>query len=148
MSSTYIKNIGLENIVKYDLKNKRKQFMVDFSSLDIPKLMSELGFINYSCTYKENTKGFFMNYHLDGVQTFKVNKKEFDMITKDELWKYTMIIYESDYQKDFSGGIFEFCDGERVFPKKGLCILFDSRDVHCVHQITKGTRKNYLIKIY
>jgi hypothetical protein len=146
MSNTFIKTIGLKNINDFDLKNKRKIFFVN--EININKIMQELGFDNFKYNYKENTKNFFMNFHLDGIQTFKKGKNQFDFVEKEPLWKYTLIIYDSDYKKDFTGGVFEFCDGQKIYPKKGMCVLFDSRDVHCVHCVTSGIRKNFLVKIY
>ena len=61
---------------------------------------------------------------------------------------YSLIIYGSEYKKDFTGGIIEFSDGLKIKPEKNKCILFDSREAHCVHKIKSGIRQCILIKFY
>jgi hypothetical protein len=143
----YMKQIGLDNILKYDLISKRKVFHVDDINIDIIVKSLNLG-DHYESHYKVNNKGFQMNWHIDGFQTYKKGVNDYNMIQKFELFKWTLMIYTNNYGIDFKGGIFEFADGHRIYPKKGVCLLFDSRDVHMVHLLTKGTRNNYLVKIY
>jgi hypothetical protein len=100
-----------------------------------------------------------MNWHIDNAMIIK-NKKENKSLTGYELSnKYTLqyfikkpvltlIVYESDYNIDFTGGILEFIDGETVKPYRGTYILFDSNEAHKVSKILSGVRNNYLVKFY
>ena len=49
--------------------------------------------------------------------------------------------------KDFIGGSIEFVD-EVIQPFRGLCIIFDSRDIHKVNLLKKGTRRCLVTKFY
>ena len=61
---------------------------------------------------------------------------------------YTLIVYDSDYGVDFTGGTLEFIDGLIIKPKKGLYVFFNSNEVHRVNRILSGSRINYLVKFY
>lgn len=61
---------------------------------------------------------------------------------------YTLIIYESNYKDDFTGGELEFVDGYKFKPKKGAYIFFNSCEVHKLNKINSGMRKSILIKFY
>jgi hypothetical protein len=108
---------------------------------------------------KENTSGFNMKWHLDDAVPF-YNKngyhKEYNVTEltdtlyiyhKQKLPLYSAIIYLSDHGVDFSGGVFNFVDAT-FEPKKYHTLFFSSREVHRVDMITKGIRKNILIKFY
>lgn len=122
---------------------------------------------NIAICPKINNQGFFMKWHLDDAQVihhkyniYNKNKTNFEKnqifisskktvyYPNNNIPKYSMIIYLSTYNKDFNGGIFEFCNGIKIKPQKNMFILFDSRYVHCVHKITAGIRKSILIKFY
>ena len=98
-----------------------------------------------------------MKYHVDDTQIIKRKQGFPDQIKlnhnhylnynkKSPL--FTLLIYESTFEKDFKGGTLEFADNTIIYPKRGMYILFDSREVHRVHKITKGNRYNLLIKFY
>ncbi len=143
----YIKEIGLQNIDQFDLRSKRKIFSVDKIDIDYIVKSLNLG-DDYDYVHKTNNEGFYMGYHMYGYQIYKKSKEELQIVPKFKISKWTLLIYESTYNTDFKGGIFEFVDGQRVYPKKNLCVLFDSRDVHMVHRQTNGERSNYIVKIY
>lgn len=113
--------------------------------------------------FRENQIGFNMGWHVDDCSIYKhkqteenkhnerynniaINEK-FSLFHKEILPKYTMIIYLTEYGKDFTGGEFCFVD-QIVKPKKYDVILFDSREVHKVTELKSGTRKNILVKFY
>ena len=100
-----------------------------------------------------------MKWHIDDAQII-THKKDQQYINQIKISdkksihyplkkpKYSLIIYGSEYKKDFTGGIFEFSDGLKIKPEKNKCILFDSREAHCVHKIKSGIRQCILIKFY
>ncbi|CAO2830077.1 unnamed protein product [Amaranthus hypochondriacus] len=57
---------------------------------------------------------------------------------------FTAVCYLNNYGEDFSGGMFHFQDGEpeNYVPMAGDLVLYsaDSRNVHCVDEITDGER--------
>ena len=59
-----------------------------------------------------------------------------------------MIIYETEYDKDFTGGELIFADDFVVIPKRGLYVLFDSCEVHKVNKVKTGIRNHVLVKFY
>lgn len=113
---------------------------------------------DYIIIEKSNSIGFKMKWHLDDAVLI-THKKDFMFDNQMKISekkvlhypnkkpKYSLIIYSSEYNKDFKGGTFEFVD-KKIFPKKNMYILFDSREVHRVNKITYGNRKNYLVKFY
>lgn len=150
----------------YNLKNERIiGYIDDYESFDINYFSSiiKLDNYNYEISKKTNTEGFYMNWHLDNALVIK-NKKnsnkspilpeQIDISDRHRLHYfikkpiYTLIVYESDYLIDFTGGTLEFIDGYIVKPKKGLYIFFNSNEVHRVNKILSGSRINYLIKFY
>jgi hypothetical protein len=78
---------------------------------------------------------------------FKNKQKIYTLYNKNDLPIYTMIIYFNDYDIDFKGGEIEFID-KIYYPKKGMILFFDSRELHRVHPLKKGQRKCLLIKFY
>ena len=108
---------------------------------------------------KINESGFYMNWHCDDCAIIK-HKKDFSpssnnyklndkysLYINNNLPIYTMIIYLSDYNTDFTGGEFCFID-KTIFPTKNKVIVFDSREIHKVNKINSGIRKNILVKFY
>ena len=146
------------------IKNNRKIGIINNYTTFNDDIIKNLNLINlynynYKIIEKENYEGFFMKWHVDDAQIIKHNKNnnftdQIKITDKQYLHynklkpSYSLIIYESDFGNDFVGGSFEFSDGTIIFPKKGMYIFFDSREVHRVNKITNGIRKNYLIKFY
>lgn len=112
---------------------------------------------------KTNDEGFEMGWHMDDISILRHSKKhstdeltncfyklndKYTLYARDDLPVYSCVIYCSDYNKDFTGGTFEFADGFIVYPEKNKFVIFDSREVHKVNKIKSGIRENYLIKIY
>lgn len=62
--------------------------------------------------------------------------------------KYSLVIYLSSYGKDFLGGKFRFADDTEIIPEKGHFLFFDSREVHRIDIINRGSRENYIVKFY
>lgn len=112
-------------------------------------------------TTKINKTGESMKWHCDDasiishkneninkyINQIKISDKK-ALFYPNKIPKYSLIIYGSSYEKDFTGGIFEFSDGTKIKPQRNLCLLFDSREAHCVHRIKSGTRKLILMKFY
>ena len=148
-----------------DVKSTRRYFEIkDINEQNIINDISyhtsvDLSNYTYKIIKRETGIGFSMKWHIDDVALIKISKnelyKENDQILnqkyllyhKDELPIYTAIIYLSEYQTDFAGGEFEFID-EQIKPKKNYVLFFDSREVHRVLPVKKGTRQNILIKFY
>lgn len=61
--------------------------------------------------------------------------------------KYSMIIFESDYNDDFSGGEFQFKD-KTILPKHGKFFVYDSREVYKINKITTGVCTYILVRFY
>jgi hypothetical protein len=111
---------------------------------------------------KTNETGYYMNWHYDdaqfiehkkGVDCAKYHNQEFISDKFSIYYKhtrpiYSLIVYHSDHGVDFKGGVFEFSDGTKVYPKKNRFVLFDSRDLHRVSRVLSGTRDSTLIKFY
>jgi hypothetical protein len=107
---------------------------------------------------KESTTGFNMKWHCDdcsiwkhkeGFQPAKNNVKLTDKYSlyHTKLPRYSMVIYLSTYNKDFTGGEFNFVD-KQIQPEKYKVIFFDSREIHKVDKIKDGIRKTILVKFY
>ena len=157
---------GKKIIKEYNLINDRKIVFInkEFNEENIKDIIKEIvkDTINFNDYFmyivkKENKEGFFMKWHVDDAQLIKKKVGYKDQIKVSDKYYlhynkevpiYTLIIYESTYNNDFSGGILEFADNIKIKPKKGMYILFNSKEVHRVHKILKGMRINYLIKFY
>jgi hypothetical protein len=107
---------------------------------------------------RENSIGFYLNWHIDDCAVYKHNNTEnktnnvplddkYSLFHLKELPKYTMIIYLSSIDIDFKGGELEFVD-LLIRPRKYDVVFFDSREVHKVRTFRKGVRKNILIKFF
>ena len=111
---------------------------------------------------KTNTVGYYMNWHLDDAKIIEHKKgvnhsifgnQEFISETRSIYYKndrpeYSLIVYDSNYGDDFTGGVLEFFDGTKIYPKKGSYVFFSSDELHRVSRILSGTRNNTLIKFY
>ena len=126
------------------------------------KFKKEYNYLNFAekiICHQEKYINNEMKWHIDDAQiiTHKKDKEYKNQIKISEkksihypLRKpiYSLIIYGSEYKKDFTGGVIEFSDGLKIKPEKNKCILFDSREAHCVHKIKSGVQKYILIKFY
>lgn len=150
---SHLKNYGLRliennpNIVKSRIVGFLEKKFFDIKSI-INLNLVDLNIYEYNVIRKVHAKDYSVKWHLENTQIkdkeFLSSKKSIDY--KDNIPEYSMIVYESDYDVDFKGGILEFCDGFKVYPKKNMYVFFDSRLVHMVHKILDGVRVNYLIK--
>lgn len=138
-------NINIENI------DEVVNYILNKLNLNIEK------FTIKSCK-KSNTEGFFMKWHVDDAQVIKHQDcKIFDdqiRISNRKVINYsenrpifTIIVYLSTINEDFTGGEFEFVN-LKVKPIRGMFVFFDSKEVHKVNKVKKGKRDNYLIKLY
>lgn len=161
---SHLKNYGLKliennpNIVKSRIVGFLEKKFFNIKSI-INLNLVDLNIYDYNVIRKVQAKDYSMKWHLEDSQIIKYKKKaeikdqEFISPKKsihynDNIPEYSMIVYESDHDIDFKGGILEFCDGFKVYPKKNMYVFFDSRLVHMVHKILDGVRVNYLIKFY
>ena len=141
-------------------ENERKiGYIKDYNNFELNDINNIIDKTKYNIYFmkKENKEGFYMNWHIDDAQVIKRKEGlEGQIKISDKYYlhynsnkpKYTIIIYGSDYNIDFQGGLLEFADNTIIEPKNGLYILFNSNELHRVHKITKGIRKNILIKLY
>ena len=163
----------MDNLYKYGLSvlesikfTRKIGFIDDSLSIDenIKSILekNKINFTSYKIIEKSNEKGFYMKWHLDDAQIINhKNKLDFKKVLKSQHFisnkksinylhqkpLYSLIIYFSEYNTDFTGGSFEFVD-KKIFPQKNMYLLFDSNEVHRVNIITSGVRKNILIKFY
>jgi hypothetical protein len=99
-----------------------------------------------------------MKWHIDDCAIFrhkkdyepcsnsiKLNHKYSIYFTNPPI--YTIIIYLSSHNLDFTGGEFSFLD-KVIIPQKFKVIFFDSREIHKVNKITSGIRSCILVKLY
>lgn len=113
------------------------------SNIDVDKY-------DYNITIKSTEKGYFHNWHIDGFRVDNLKKR---LGIGEYEWKpifnpipeLSMLIYLNDYGKDFKGGILELVNGMRIYPKRGLTILFNSKLGHRVTNQNGGIRKFILI---
>ena len=129
-------------------------------NIDIIKQLKIINFdlYDYIICKKINTSGFFMKWHIDDCAFIKHSKKnnlfnnkinnKLSIYYKNKIPKYSLIIYESKYNTDFTGGKLKFIDGTEIKPDIGLYVLFNSIHMHCVEKINSGSRICYLIKFY
>jgi 2OG-Fe(II) oxygenase superfamily len=136
---------------KKDIKEIAKELMKDKYNIDLTNFRSEI-------IERDNKIGFYLNWHIDDCSIHKhktTENKTNNEILNDKyglyheklLPKYTMIIYLTSIDQDFTGGEFEFVD-QLIKPKKYDVIFFDSGEVHRVRRLRSGERKNILIKFY
>jgi hypothetical protein len=148
----------------YNLKKERRIGQIEnYVNFDIELFADIINLCDYDYEIikKTNIEGFYMNWHLDNALVIKNKKndlsKKYDSLNISERHTlhyyikkpiYTLIVYESDYGIDFTGGTLEFIDGIVVKPKKGTYVFFNSNEAHRVNKILSGSRINYLIKFY
>jgi hypothetical protein len=118
---------------------------------------------------REVSNNFELGWHIDDCSLIKHSKKfqedmennsreyknivgfigeKYAIYAKNELPKYSVVVYRSTINKDFEGGVFEFADGTRVEPREGMYVVFDSREVHRVQRVMRGNRRNIVVKFY
>jgi len=156
----YYENTYLENLSYEEIINKLEEL-----------ISNKININNYTkeWKFKENSKGFSMKWHCDDCFIRK-NKKNYleNMILDDDYYirneklddigqytlthteklpEYTVLIYFSDYNKDYKGAELHFVN-KIITPNKYDVIIFDSREIHKVNIQTNGIRKNLIIKYY
>lgn len=154
-----------------NIKNKRKTGIIkDYVNFNIDILKEILDECNlfdindyqYSIKSKQNKSNFEIKWHVHDACVNKTknnqyNENNLNFISDKQILyyknphekpKYSLIVYESNYNKDFTGGELVFADEYIIKPKRGLYILFDSREVHKVNKVRSGIRNNILIKFY
>ncbi len=154
---------------EHDLKKERIIGKIEnYQHFDIELFSGIIPFdkYDYEIIKKENVEGFYMNWHLDNALVVK-NKRVGSNPSNGDIKSnglaiserhtlhyfikkpvYTLIVYESEHDIDFTGGTLEFIDGLIIKPKKGLYVFFNSSEVHRVNRILSGSRINYLVKFY
>jgi hypothetical protein len=162
----YIYQEGLKRLEEYKLQDKRLFFNLQTEDVNliikhiINNYNIDLSCYNTSIIYKENKENYSMKWHCDDCFIQK-NKKDYIyennnyckisdkyyLVHAKPLPVYTLLIYLSDYNIDYTGGELCFTD-IIVTPNKYDVIFFDSREIHKVNLQKSGTRKNYLIKFY
>lgn len=107
---------------------------------------------------KQSQKGYYMKWHIDDCfilnnstppaigNYIKLSQKKYAVYTRKP--EYSCVVFLSDYDVDFKGGILEFFDGIQIKPKKGLIVFFKNDIMHRVTRIESGTRNSILIKFY
>lgn len=85
-------------------------------------------------------KGFYIDWCVDESIITNVSRHQPPI--------YSLVIYESNYGNDFDGGTLEFVDGTIIEPKRGMYVLFDSREVNRVNEVTDGVMDIILITFY
>lgn len=176
--SQYLFNYGKKNLEEKELNKKRILFnLSDIVSIENVSLVNIEDYIKDICLYikskynidltnfdskitkKQNIVGFEMKWHRDdcSIHDINPNAKTENKINisdkhclayKEKLPIYTILIYFSDHNKDFTGGVLHFVDDTQYKPKMFEGLLFDSEEVHRVTRILSGVRKNLLIKFY
>ena len=163
---SHLEKYGLELLDNYpSIKESRKFGIITnyqgFRESTIHNLNLDIDLNKYNIviTKKINQEGFFMKWHVDDAQIIKHKKEiEFDNQIKlnqkhylnysEMVPEYTLIIYLSTYQVDFTGGTLQFSDDTIIDPQKGMYVFFNSKEPHRLNIIRSGTRSNYLIKFY
>jgi len=140
---------GKKILEEHDLSSKRIIGEIEnydgFSNNLLSKIINTIPhFCLHDVTYylKRITreKGFYMDWSVDDA-----------IITNLSIHQppiYSLVVYESNYGNDFHGGTLEFVDGTIIEPKRGMYVLFDSREVNRVNEITDGVMDIILITFY
>jgi hypothetical protein len=139
-------NILQEKIIENAIEQVQLKLKIDFN-----KFRSEI-------IQRDNKEGYYLNWHIDDCAIYKHDTTEnkinniplndkYSLYHKNDLPKFTMIIYLTTIDVDFRGGEFEFVD-QLIRPKKHDVVFFDSREVHRVRRFREGERKNILVKFY
>lgn len=105
-----------------------------------------------------NPVGFYLNWHIDDCAIHKHKTTDgktnndpltdkFSLYHAKALPVFSMVIYFSTIDDDFTGGELEFVD--YVFkPHKYDVVIFDSREMHRVRRLRSGFRRNVLVKFF
>lgn len=144
----------LENNPEIVKNRKFFQFNVDSKIEEIISSQELDGYL-LKVIERNSDTGFEMGWHQDDVAFYRNSKRHCEEHKKDDIKPfckekkpiYTMILYYSTQNIDFTGGEFCFID-LRIKPEKGLGILFDSREIHRVLRVRSGERKSKILKFY
>ena len=168
---SYMQIYGKKILFDTNIKNSRKIGIIkNYENFNIDILKEILNECNlfdiddyqYSIKSKQNKTNYEMKWHVDDACITKTNNNEYDKENlnfvsnkqflhfkyPDTKPKYSLIIYETEYNKDFTGGELIFADEFVIIPKRGLYVLFDSREVHKVNKVKTGIRNHVLVKFY
>jgi hypothetical protein len=114
--------------------------------------------VTYYLKKRSHKGGFSMKWHVDDDIVMNVPNENLYpdiaitdtemLVYRDQKSTYTLLLYESSYGEDFHGGTLEFVDGTIIEPKRGMYVLFDSREVYRVNKITGGDMNIILITFY
>ena len=145
-------NIMYENIVKKNL---------DLLFSKIYNLYSvNLCLFSYKIVHRKTEEGYYQNWHIDGRRVFENrpgmicptdpnNQMRFVLHNIfNPIPKYSILYYNSEYRKDFTGGTIEFINNQVIKPKKNMCVFFDSNLGHRVNLQTSGERECTLILFF
>lgn len=156
-----------KKILTKEIKNQRKiGYLKNYDNFNLDMLNNivneinkfDLNEITYYLKRKVHNVDDQMKWHVDDAivmnvpsnnnyNNIKINENK-QLVYHSQKPIYTLIIYESNYNEDFTGGELEFVDGYRCKPKKGSYIFFNSCEVHKLNKINSGMRKSILIKFY
>lgn len=155
---SYMQIYGKKLLFNTNIKNKRRIGTIkNYENFNIDILKEILNECNlfdiddyqYSIKSKQNNTNYEMKWHVDDAYaTNKQNKIILHYNKSHEQPKYSLMIYETEYNKDFTGGELIFADDLIIKPKRGLYVLFDSREVHKVNKVKTGIRNHVLVKFY
>ena len=142
-------------IKQWAIENPVKEYRIEFSISDISddcalkklyNIKPELQNYDVSIIKRTTEQGFYMRLHRDNYHVQKnpyiTGRPTFTFERHTEINpEFVMVLYYSDYMKDFKGGIFQFSDGTQIKPKRGLCSVFHSNDIHEVTLQNSGIRQ-------
>jgi len=146
------------NLLEEDpsIRQNRLIFKFDLSQ-SIPEIVKQYHLDGFEMkkVERESSTDFEMGWHQDDVSFHrnsrihceKYGKKEIKPYCKEQPPIYTMILYYSSIDTDFTGGEFCFVD-QKIRPMSGMGILFDSREIHKVLRVRSGKRRVILLKFY
>jgi hypothetical protein len=168
MAQSAIYEEGVKRLKELNLDKNRFIFKINNESKEINDLVEsaikllpkELEINKYTkdINTRKSSDGFYMNWHFDDCAIFKHNKNyqfnKNNILLNDKYTLYfskvpvyTMIIYLSEIDKDFTGGEFNFAD-KKIKPEKFQVIFFDSKEVHKVNKVKSGERETIIVKFY
>lgn len=120
----------------------------------------ELSKFRYEYGRRDNAVGYKMDWHFDNASIIKhkkdhpIDPKQIKITDTRSLYYYkekpiySLVIYNSTHDVDFTGGVLEFIDGYKFYPSKLSYILFSSNELHKVNLMESGERTNYIVKFY
>ena len=156
-------------MIKYQTSNiltHRKIGMIDdYESFDIGLFSDVINFdeFDYEIIHKTNHAGYYMKWHLDNAKLISHKEAHMDKTVgpshiqispKHTIHYYlrrpvfSLIVYESTYGKDFTGGTLEFIDHTIIKPMRGQYVFFNSNELHRVNRMLSGSRSSVLVKFY